>query len=443
MKKNECSKKRHISAAIVLLLGAMLLSLPVAGLGGTKAGATTYHTTGVSQVPDTIRVLMPEGSVVQMDMDEYLKGVVPSEIGSDSPFDAQAAQAVAARCYAATAHRHSDVGADVCTTTHCQAWSSKHYQSTDVAVEATHGVAALYQGEIIAAYYFGHCNGHTKNVEDEWGSYLPYCRSVSCPCGNTTYYGHGVGMCQEGAIVLAKNGWGYADILKHYYTGVEVESTEQASLDWYFAEGTTRPGFDTYLCVGNPSDAQANITVSYMVDGGGNKDVNYTVAAKTRKTIVPINDIGSGKDFSCRVASTNNVSVIAERPMYFDYKGQWTGGHDTMGAPYPKSSWYFAEGTTRPGFDTYLCVGNPTGTAAEVSITYMNALGESAKQQIKVPAGARATISCNDYLKSGASERFDFMTEVKCTSGTSIVVERASYFTYNGVWTGGSDCMGR
>ena len=78
MKKNECSKKRHISAAIVLLLGAMLLSLPVAGLGGTKAGATTYHTTGVPQVPDTIRVLMPDGSVVQMDMDDYLKGVVPS-----------------------------------------------------------------------------------------------------------------------------------------------------------------------------------------------------------------------------------------------------------------------------------------------------------------------------------------------------------------------------
>jgi hypothetical protein len=35
------------------------------------------------------------------------------------------------------------------------------------------------------------------------------------------------------------------------------------------------------------------------------------------------------------------------------------------------------------------------------------------------------------------------MTEVDCTSGTSIVVERASYFSYNGEWTGGSDCMGR
>jgi hypothetical protein len=224
---------------------------------------------------------------------------------------------------------------------------------------------------------------------------------------------------------------------------VEVESTEQASLDWYFAEGTTRPGFDTYLCIGNPSDAQANITVSYMIDGGGNKDVNYTVAAKTRKTITPVGDIGSGKDFSCRVASTNNVSVVAERPMYFNYKGAWTGGDDTMGAPYPKTSWYFAEGTTRPGFDTYLCIGNPTGTAADVSVTYMNALGETASQELKVPAGARATVSCNDFLKSGASDRYDFMTEVDCTSGTSIVVERASYFSYNGEWTGGSDCMGR
>ncbi|MEG2989367.1 MAG: stage II sporulation protein D, partial [Oscillospiraceae bacterium] len=35
-------------------------------------------------------------------------------------------------------------------------------------------------------------------------------------------YGHGVGMSQYGANVMAKNGAGYEEILKHYYTGVEV-----------------------------------------------------------------------------------------------------------------------------------------------------------------------------------------------------------------------------
>ncbi len=38
-----------------------------------------------------------------------------------------------------------------------------------------------------------------------------------------TGYGHGVGMCQCGAMGFAKEGWDYIRILKHYYTGVEVE----------------------------------------------------------------------------------------------------------------------------------------------------------------------------------------------------------------------------
>ena len=35
-------------------------------------------------------------------------------------------------------------------------------------------------------------------------------------------YGHGVGMCQCGAIGLARQGWPYDSILTHYYTGVDV-----------------------------------------------------------------------------------------------------------------------------------------------------------------------------------------------------------------------------
>ena len=36
-------------------------------------------------------------------------------------------------------------------------------------------------------------------------------------------------------------------------------------------------------------------------------------------------------DFSAKVECTNGGSIIAERPMYFNYKGVWTGGHDVAG----------------------------------------------------------------------------------------------------------------
>jgi hypothetical protein len=177
---------------------------------------------GVTQLPARIRVLMPDGVVVVMTLDEYIKGVLPREMPPYWPAEALKAQAVAARCYAANARRHTDEGADVCTTEHCQVWGPIHYETTDRAVNETHNVAATHSGQIISAFFFAHCDGHTKNSEDVWVTALPYCRSVSCPCGYTSYYGHGVGMCQQGARVLAEQGNSFTEILMHYYTDVQV-----------------------------------------------------------------------------------------------------------------------------------------------------------------------------------------------------------------------------
>ncbi len=122
----------------------------------------------VTVVPETLRVLLPDGTVQVMEMDEYLKCVVPREISPAWPAQALRAQAVAARSYAATRHAHADQGADVCTTTHCQVWGSTHYATTDAAVEETSGVAAWYNGSVIYAYFHAQCNRPTKHVAPVW-----------------------------------------------------------------------------------------------------------------------------------------------------------------------------------------------------------------------------------------------------------------------------------
>ncbi len=185
---------------------------------------------GVTVVPGSIRVLMPDGSVATMDLDEYLKGVVPREMSPAWPAEALRAQAVAARSYAITGSGHADAGADVCTTTHCQVWSPIHYDTTDQAVEATSGVTARYEGNVIRAFFHAHCDGHTRDSEAVWGGQVAYLRGVSCPCGFTSLYGHGVGMCQYGARALALQGFDHVAILQHYYTGVEVSGPQRISL---------------------------------------------------------------------------------------------------------------------------------------------------------------------------------------------------------------------
>lgn len=178
----------------------------------------------VTAVPETLRVLMPDGSVQPMPLDEYLKGVLPNEMPPHWPREALRAQAIAARSFAVTRHAHADVGADVCTTSHCQAWSPTSYDTTDRAVDSTSGATIRYDGAIAHGFYFARCDGHTRNSEDVWGGYLPYARSVECAHQGDSLRGHGVGMCQYGARLLAEQGVGYADILRHYYTGTEVVS---------------------------------------------------------------------------------------------------------------------------------------------------------------------------------------------------------------------------
>ena len=92
-----------------------------------------FRLSGVTHLPDGSAWLTPDGIVVVMTLDEYIKGVLPREMPPYWPREALKAQAVAARSYAASARRHAEAGADVCTTTHCQVWSRVHYETTDAS----------------------------------------------------------------------------------------------------------------------------------------------------------------------------------------------------------------------------------------------------------------------------------------------------------------------
>ncbi len=191
-------------------------------------------------LPSTVRVLMPDGTVVRMDLDEYLRGVVPAEMPAYWPFEALKAQAVAARSYAVTRHLRPD--ADVDTTSRTQVWRPVHYDTSDAAVMATHGVVPRYQGGPIQALFFAHSDGHTRDSETVWGNYVPYLRRVADPNPFTTMFGHGVGLSQHGARTFALWGATYDEVLEHFYSGVSVPDPGWPVLS---DPGVSPPGGDT------------------------------------------------------------------------------------------------------------------------------------------------------------------------------------------------------
>lgn len=281
----------------------------------------------------TIRVKFSKtGEVVAMDMNDYLRGVVPSEMSPTYEIEALKAQALVARTYTFRKMQSGGEGegADMCDNfAHCQAfytkeklfeiWRGKGYTDDEIlifwdrvneAVVSTQNEIITYNGECIKAFFHASSPIRTEDISQIWGGEcLPYLKSVEnvedesypnrtsrvevsydiflsklkenfdefryvtadsisgtkicdftisgrvknvevagikvsaeklrtiyglkstnfvveCLADKVVFdvvgYGHGVGMSQVGANYLANSGKTYDEIVKYYYTGVDI-----------------------------------------------------------------------------------------------------------------------------------------------------------------------------------------------------------------------------
>ncbi len=203
---------------------------------------------------------------------------------------------------------------------------------------------------------------------------------------------------------------------------------------WNFAEGYTGRGFHTYLTLANPGDVDAVSRVELFGNTGVLKVLEgVVVKAKGRTTILVNDHVGSGKDVSARV--TSSQPIVAERPVYFGY-GDISGGHVALGAEAPKAGYFFAEGYTAPGFDEYITILNPNTYPISVQATYSFPSGSASTKTYLIGARSRSTIGVHDeVLRAGE-------VSVSLSSDSGFFAERPMYFSYRGVWKGGSNVQG-
>lgn len=283
----------------------------------------------------TIRVKMCKtGEIIAMDINDYLRGVVASEMPAAYNIEALKAQAIVARTYTYRKMLEKTEGpdADMCdSSNHCQAfydkdklmsiWTNRgfddgtrieYWDKVNEAVVSTQNQVITYNGEYIKAFFHASSPIKTENIDQIWGGIkIPYLVSVDnveyedysnrnsevvvafsnlekqlCEnidsnfklseidnpkekikinsyttsgrvkdirVGNlivsaeklrtlfglkstqfelcvsdedilfkVTGYGHGIGMSQVGANFLADKGNSCIDIIKYYYSGVDV-----------------------------------------------------------------------------------------------------------------------------------------------------------------------------------------------------------------------------
>lgn len=341
------NKSKCVILTIVILILVIPIIVPIFAKGKKEQSADSRESYKLSPnsiqfknikvKDDKIKVyLTKENKVAEMTLEEYLPGVVSSEMPANFEVEALKAQAVAARTYA-LAHLRSIGGtgcsknskADLCDTVHCQVFESKDYRTSlwpeekkdeywnkvVSAVKATEGEVLTYNGELVMnPQYFSTSGGKTEDAQTVFGFSAPYLKSVDSPgeeiatkykenyeftysnlatsinknypkakvtasdlhsqleilekseagtvtklkMGNIviagkdfrtmlglnsanftiTYnkdtvkiqcigYGHGVGMSQWGANVMAQKGNDYKQILTHYYQGVRIDRIEK------------------------------------------------------------------------------------------------------------------------------------------------------------------------------------------------------------------------
>ena len=139
--------------------------------------------------------ILTEDGLIEVDMEEYLVGVLLAELPGGFHIEAQKAQAVVARTYAlrTTQFKEKHEGSAICTSPAC----CQDYRDPDEyisaggteeridiarnAVSDTSGLILTYDGLPIDATYFSCSGGQTEDALAVWGVDVPYLQSVDSP----------------------------------------------------------------------------------------------------------------------------------------------------------------------------------------------------------------------------------------------------------------------
>lgn len=154
---------------------------------GRKTLLHTADEKGGLQVSGLIQLLRRGKGLLlvnHVDLEEYVKGVVPAEVNPAWHLELLKAQAVAARTYALYHHMLNGTrDYDVVAGIQDQVYRGRQGLDARVvaAVESTRGLVVTYQGAPIYAAFSSTAAGITEDAMTVWSKDLPYLKGVECP----------------------------------------------------------------------------------------------------------------------------------------------------------------------------------------------------------------------------------------------------------------------
>lgn len=205
-KIRENMKKGNVLIYYLIFIICFLMISPIAiyiFLGRDKKDSShiEYSLQDSSITKSDIKIKLyntKEDKIEEIPLEEYICGVVASEMPASFHIEALKAQAVAARTFVMAKIKNKcnkAKGAQICDTTHCQvylnekdkkeSWGSKANDNWNKIVQAindTKGKVLTYKGELVVnPQFFATSSGKTESSKDVFASSIPYLQSVDSP----------------------------------------------------------------------------------------------------------------------------------------------------------------------------------------------------------------------------------------------------------------------
>jgi len=153
---------------------------------GTLSVAGRSYRGGISLIADGDEVEV----INVLDIEAYLRGVVPSEMSATWPLEALKAQAVAARSYTMTS-LDPMADYDLCATVDCQVYRGveAEHPRTNQAVAETAGIVVSYAGLTARTYYHADSGGTVASSSEVWGTPRPYLLAITDVAASSPHRG--------------------------------------------------------------------------------------------------------------------------------------------------------------------------------------------------------------------------------------------------------------
>ena len=168
------SAQLSVSGNYVSIMGnTFLMPVRISGAGLLQFKGRTYR--------GAFLITQRAGLLNVVDVEQYLYGVLPAEVGANWHTQALRTQAICARTYVLKqSMNRADKGYDVVDTDADQVYKGAGVETakTNQAVSSTAGEVLTYGKELAFTYFHSDSGGHTADISDVWGQNIPYLTGV-------------------------------------------------------------------------------------------------------------------------------------------------------------------------------------------------------------------------------------------------------------------------